>query len=458
MEKRNGRFRDALAIKGRHHGGDSMGRLGADRARQIVEGLTDGFLGLDADWRITDCNNVIAGFLNRRREDLPGQKLCDVFAAGMDSPLGALVRRVAETQAAAQAEVSYPQHGKERLLHLQVFPLDGGIGAVWRDITEIRAAEMQLAESEAKYRELADGTPAAAWLTRPDGELEFINPAMAEVLGRSREALLADGWLKAIDPNDRPSLLKARAEAWASHSAFNYEGRFRHADGASRILELYGRPRFDNSGAFRGYVGMATDVTDRREAERRQKLLVDELNHRVKNALTTVQSMIRQTLRKGGGAKEMEHLLTDRLQALAAAHDVLSRESWDGADLADIAIASVKPLAEAGQMTIEGPGVRVAPNVAIALSMALHELATNARNYGALSTPTGQVKLSWTKAGRTVALAWRESKGPAVTAPDQEGFGSRLLGRGLAGELGQAAELIYAPDGLVCRIRAPVVG
>lgn len=430
----------------------------ADRARQIVEGLSEGFLSLDADWRITDCNVVIAGFLNREREELLGQKLWEVFDAPMDSPLGVLAQRVAETRAAAQAEVSYSAHGKERLLYLQVFPLGSGIGAVWRDITEIRAAELQLAESEAKYRELADGTPAAAWLTKPDGELEFINQAMADVLGRSREALLADGWMNAIDPDDRPSMLQARAEAWATHSPFHYEGRFRHADGALRIIQLYGRPRFDRLGAFRGYVGMATDVTDIRAAELKQKLLIDELNHRVKNTLATVQSLVRLTLRTGKAAKEMENSLTERLHALSAAHDVLSRESWHGAELAEIAWAAVKPFADAQRITITGPTVRLAPNIAVALSMALHELGTNALKHGALSTPTGQVQLSWTRNGETVALEWRERGGPSVTAPDQKGFGSRLLGQGLAGELGEAAELVFAPDGLVCTMRAPMGG
>lgn len=432
------------------------GTSDVDRARQIIEGLSDGFLSLDPEGRITDCNAVIAAALNRSREDLKGRKLFEVIAGAADSPLAALVQRVSKTRTAEHAEVSYLEHGSERLLHLQVFPLDAGVGALWRDITEIRAAELALAESEAKYRELADGTPAAAWLTGPDGELVFINPAMAEVLGRSREALLADGWLPAVDPADRESLLRARAEAWATHSAFHYEGRFRHVNGDLRILELYGRPRFDSSGGFRGYAGMATDVTETREAERRQKLLTNELNHRVKNTLATVQSLVRQTLRSGAGATEIETLLTDRLHALSAAHDVLNREHWEGADLADLAESSLRPFTRSGQITMEGPKARVAPNVALAMSMALHELAVNALKHGALSTAAGQVGLSWTTHGETVEVEWRERHGPPVATPSRQGFGSRLLGRGLAGEFGELAELVYAPEGLTCRMRAPV--
>jgi PAS domain S-box-containing protein len=429
-----------------------------DRAREIVEGISDGFLSLDAAWRITDCNAAIARFLNRTREDLLGQKLWEITDAPMDSPLGRLAQQVAETRTGAQAEVAFPVHGLDRLLSLQVFPLASGIGAVWRDITAIRDAEMQLAESEAKYRELADGTPAAAWLSGADGELEFVNLAMADALGRSRDALLADGWMNAIDPDDRKSMLKTRAQAWATHSPFVYEGRFRHADGAPRIIQLSGRPRFDRSGAFRGYVGMASDMTEIRAAERWQKLLIDELNHRVKNTLATVQSLVRQTVRMSNGTKEMERLLTERLQALSAAHDVLSREKWEGAELADIARITLKPFLDAGQIALTGPPVRIAPGIAIVLSMALHELATNALKHGALSAPAGQVQLNWTTSGNIVDLEWRECGGPTVTAPARKGFGSRLLGQGLAGELGEAAELVYAPDGLICRICAPKAG
>jgi two-component sensor histidine kinase len=203
---------------------------------------------------------------------------------------------------------------------------------------------------------------------------------------------------------------------------------------------------------------MATDVTNARESDRRQKLLIDELNHRVKNTLATVQSLIHQSLREGRELKETETLLTGRLMALSAAHDVLTREQWEGAELADIVKTVMKPYADRRNITLSGPRARIAPNVAVVLSMALNELAVNAIKYGGLSAGSGKVRLSWSKTVDAVTLEWRESDGPAVAAPTQKGFGSRLLGRGLAGELGAPAEMIYAPEGLICRMRAPVDG
>lgn len=428
---------------------------GAHRARQIVEGLREGFLALDADWRLCDCNTATERFLDAERDELLGRKLWDVLGTDQTSPFGQIGRRVSTTRQPEEAEVVYVRRRLRRLLLVQVFPLEDGLGAVWRDITALRASERRLADSEAKYRELADGTPAAAWLTRADGRLEFVNEAMAAALGRPRKELLGLRWQETVDPEDRDRMEAARREARSRRGPLHYEGRFRRPDGSLRILKLYGRPRFGSLGGFRGYAGMADDVTEARAAEQRQKLLIDELNHRVKNTLATVQSLIRHSLREAGVAVEVEQVLTERLLALSAAHDVLTRENWSGARLADVARAALDPYLPTGRIVVSGPNMRIAPNVAVALSMALHELCTNAVKHGALSNDLGTVRLNWSQGDGGVLLEWRETGGPPAAAPERIGFGSRLLGRALAAELGRPAELIYAREGLVCRILIP---
>jgi PAS domain S-box-containing protein len=429
-----------------------------ERAREIVEGLGDGFLSLDADWRITDCNGALERILNLPRLALLGRTIWSITGVTRTAPFGVLARRVAATREAEEAEITFAKRGDMRLLAVRVVPVSRGVDALWRDITEIRAAGLELAESEARYRELADDTPAPAWLTRKDGMLEFINQAMADALGRPRETLLGDGWLDAVDPADRPSFVKARLAAWSAHTNFDHEGRFHGSDGRFRIIQMHGRPRFDRAGAFNGYVGMAADVTEARDAERRQNLLIDELNHRVRNTLATVQALVRLTLRQGGPAPELEARLTDRLMTLSTAHDVLMRRHGYSAELADIARSAVTPLVEAGRISFAGPTARLSPNVAVGLSMALHELATNALKHGALATPEGRVRMTWTAVDQGVDLEWRESGGELVSPPERTGFGSQLLRRGLAGMLGQGAELVFAPTGLICRIRAVTQG
>jgi PAS domain S-box-containing protein len=427
------------------------------RSREIVEGFAEGYVSFDGDWRVTDCNRAAEQLFERERGDLLGSDLSDVVPMAADSAFAALAIRVAASRKPEDAELSYPSHAGPRLLSVRVFPVADGVGALWRDITDVRDAERQLALNESRYREVADGLPAAAWLSRADGDLEFINQAMADALGRPRRDLLGDGWMRGIEPEDRPRLLAARSQARANHSSFHYEGRFRRPGGEMRIINLYGRPRFDRQGTFRGHVGIAVDVTSTREHERQQRLLIDELNHRVKNTLATVQSVVHHTLRDYGAPEALERAITERLMALSAVHDLLSKEHWQGAELGQIISEVTRPYDHAGRIAIAGPKARISPKTAIALSMGLNELSTNAAKHGALSTPEGHVRVSWTKRDGTVAVEWRESDGPNVAAPGHTGFGSLLLGRVLPAELGHAVELTHPAQGVVCRFSAPTL-
>jgi PAS domain S-box-containing protein len=429
-----------------------------ERAREIVDGLGEGFLSVDADWRLTDCNPPAERLLHQARGDILGLKLWDIAGLASDSPFAELGRRVVTKRTPEEAEISVRIDGRIKILAVRAFPLGGGMAAMWRDVTRARAAERQIAVNARRFHEVAEGAPMAAWLSRGDGKLEFINQTMVEDLGRPARELLGEGWMAAIHPDDRAALLIARAEARAARGPVRFEGRFLRPDGEVRIIQLYGRPRFDAKGAFRGHVGIANDVTDVRAAEQRTRTLINELNHRVKNALATVQSLVTQTLRDHGIPREVEDAVSDRLIGLATGHDLLTRQNWNGAELTDVTQETTKAYNHGGRIALAGPRVRLSPRTAIALSMALNELATNAAKYGALSHPEGRVELNWARADDAVVLEWRESGGPAVSPPPSTGFGARLFGRVLAGELGQPAELTFAPGGLICRIRAPAEG
>ena len=333
-----------------------------------------------------------------------------------------------------------------------------GMLGVIGDVSQTKAQELMVRESEARFRIMADCTPAPAWVTSAAGPIEFVNQAMAEWVGRSRDELVGDAWLTLLHPEDLPKIVAARAAARRELVAYTYEARFRRADGTWRTMQVSSRPRFDDAGAFLGYVGVAMDVTDTRAAETRQKLLINELNHRVKNTLATVQSIAHQTLREGVAGREARERLTERLLALSAAHNVLTRENWESAELSEIAEEAVRPYDDrkARRISLEGPTSRISPSAALALSMALHELCTNALKYGALSQPKGRVAIRWTKADEAVAMEWRETGGPKVELPSRRGFGSRLLSQGLAAELGTKAEILFEAEGLICRIRAPL--
>ena len=333
-----------------------------------------------------------------------------------------------------------------------------GMLGVIGDVSQTKAQELMARESEARFRIMADCTPAPAWVTSAAGPIEFVNQAMAEWVGRPREELTGDAWLTLLHPEDLPKVIEARTAARRDMAAYTYEARFRREDGTWRTMQVSSRPRFDDSGGFQGYVGIAMDVTEIRAAETRQKLLINELNHRVKNTLATVQSIAHQTLREGVAGREARERLTERLLALSAAHNVLTRENWESAELSEIALEAVRPYDDrkTRRIVLEGPPARISPSAALALSMALHELCTNALKYGALSQPRGRVEIRWTRDGEAVSLEWNESGGPKVEQPSRKGFGSRLLGQGLAAELGTKAEILYDSSGLICRIRAPL--
>lgn len=189
-------------------------------------------------------------------------------------------------------------------------------------------------------------------------------------------------------------------------------------------------------------------------AEGLHELLINEVNHRVKNTLSTVQSLSMQTFRNG--ADELSRAKFDaRLSSLGRAHDVLSARKWEGADIRDIVEATLEPFATAApdRVRVAGPKVAMSSRAVLMLSMILHELATNATKYGALSVPGGRVAIDWSiNSDGSVALVWLESDGPPVTAPTHTGFGSTLIEKGFSAQLGGSATLHFNPGGLSCAL------
>jgi PAS domain S-box-containing protein len=200
------------------------------------------------------------------------------------------------------------------------------------------------------------------------------------------------------------------------------------------------------------------DITDRKRAEEQRDLLMNELDHRVKNTLATVQSIASQTLRSTGVDPGVQRVFEGRLITLSNVHGILTQQSWDSADLHDVVWSALRPhgAPDRERFTVEGPALRLDPKSAVALSMAVHELCTNAIKYGALSTEAGHVDVRWSVAADRLRWQWRESGGPAVTAPTRTGFGSRMIERALAMQLSGQVAIAYEPAGVICTIDAPL--
>lgn len=331
------------------------------------------------------------------------------------------------------------------------------------DVTERREAIDRLLRQEETLRLAIDAANVGTWdfnietgdliwsdrlygmfgILNPDEPLD-INTSLG-LVHPADAARVRDAGVRAMDP-------AVRAEYAAE---FRVIGRDDHVE---RWLSAKGKVFFGDNGKATRFVGAAVDVTDRKRAELHLRLLVNEMNHRVKNSLTTIQAIAAQSFTDAHSLPQAKEAFANRLVALAEAHDLLTRENWDGADLHEVTEHLANLHGGTKRFELRGPAVRLSPKTALSLSMALHELATNALKYGALTTTAGRVRIEWDIAASSGAerlnLTWIELDGPPVTPPAQRGFGSRLIERGLAAELAGSATIEFHPTGVICRIEA----
>ncbi len=319
----------------------------------------------------------------------------------------------------------------------------------WAAVERVQA-EQSLRESEDHYRHSVELNPQVTWTALADGQLNRVSRRWEDWTGTSG---LGESWAEGLHPDDRDRTFAAWRHSVATGEAYDIEHRVKFRDGGYRWARSRAFPRQDAGGAICLWYGSTEDIHERKVAEERQRLLLHELNHRVKNTLAAVQAIAFQTLKGDLPLGEARARFEARLLALSRGHNLLTGQSWEGASLEQVVRDATDYLARERVM-IEGDPLWLAPRAALAIALALHELGTNAAKYGSLSSERGTVSIRWTVEGGTLRMSWKERGGPAVTQPDCRGFGSRLIERGLTSDLGGAAQLIFEPDGLCCIIEA----
>jgi PAS domain S-box-containing protein len=313
-------------------------------------------------------------------------------------------------------------------------------------------AELTLRASEDHYRHAVELNPQVSWTAGADGQLNRVSRRWFEWTGTSG---LGDSWAEGLHPDDRQRTFDVWGNCIATGEIYDIEHRVKLLDGSYRWGRSRAFPRRDAEGNILLWYGTTEDIHERKVGEDHQRLLINELNHRVKNTLATVQAIAFQTFKGDISLDEARARFEARLLALSNAHNLLTEQNWEGASLRSVIMRAVAPLAgEESRFDFEGPDLWAAPRAALALSLALHELSTNAAKYGALSNEAGRVSIGWQISGPALRLEWKESGGPAVIQPKQRGFGSRLVERGLAADLGGKATLYFEPDGLLCLVEA----
>ncbi|HXQ16567.1 MAG TPA: HWE histidine kinase domain-containing protein [Caulobacteraceae bacterium] len=276
-------------------------------------------------------------------------------------------------------------------------------------------------------------------------------------------AASAAEFLGQVHPEDRDALVWRMEAATADQGVLEAEYRIITPGGGTRWLLIRCRAYCDDAGAPVRVAGVSMDVTARKTADEGQRLLLDELNHRVKNTLSAVQSIALQTGRSVDTPQAFESAFVARINALARVHDLLTEAAWQGASLGEVVARTLAPYEGGGRVIrtpTSPPDVSLGPNAAVTLAMAFHELATNASKYGALSASGGQVGVDWRLldvGGRTLLeIAWVELGGPTVRPPSRRGFGTQFVQRALAREFDGSVSLQFAPAGLSCCMRLPL--
>ncbi|MDP1865380.1 MAG: HWE histidine kinase domain-containing protein [Bradyrhizobium sp.] len=375
-------------------------------------------------------------------------------------------------------EMTFPIRGGDGIFRpflTRAVPLRDAAGLIVRwlgtnaDISAQIAAESSLRESEELYRSALAAGRMGTWQTDLINRTRLWTPESMALFGLN----LADGrghvrgdeedeYWSALHPDDR-HLMRAFHELADKQDSFTSEYRVVWPDGTILWLRGHGHvvARGPDGKAHR-MVSIVADVTERKAAEDHNQFLMHELSHRSKNLLTVIQSIARRTARTAGTMEEFESRFGQRLQGIAASHDVLVGNSWQGAPLADLLRKHLEPFVDLQSSRVElgGPDIVVGAEAAQAIGLAIHELTTNAIKYGALSGPAGTVKVTWTLdddagAPRQLLLNWIEQGGPPVVPPSHKGFGHVVFDDMIERSLKGKVALEFAASGLSWRVSIP---
>ena len=434
----------------------------------ILQAVPDLVYVFDLEHRFIYANQALLDMWGRSWEEARGKRLLELgyqpWHAAMHE---AEIDRVVATGRQVRNDVPF-EHATlgPRIydyIFIPVLGKDGQVEAVagaTRDITERKRQEDALRRSEQRLSAMVNASSDLIYRVSPDWRhLAVVGGRAVGNLSRGQSLAWS---FNLIHPEDRERVAEAIRHARETLTPYQSQHRVRLGADGWVWVSSHAVPIRDDDGAVLEWFGAATDIDQRVRHEESLRLLVNELDHRVKNTLAIVQSIVAQTLRNNPDVAQATPLIESRLQALAATHDVLTREKWSGAPVEEIVRLAVGHCRDGDptRFDLQGPAVSLDPRRAVALSMALHELCTNATKYGAMSVPGGRVRVHWAlqdQAGQArLVLDWEESGGPPVQAPARVGFGTRLLQRGLQHDLGGTVTLDFSPAGVRCHIEAPL--
>lgn len=432
--------------------------LAEEHLSAIIQSSDDAIISKQLDGTVISWNPAASRIFGYEEAEMVGQSIRRLIPADRQGEEDAIIGRIQRGERVRHFEtIRLRKDGTPIRVSLTISPvLDAegrivGASKIARDVTDQFAAAEALKEGERRFRMLADNNSQLAWIAAPDGGLNWYNRRWYDYTGTRFEDMQGWGWAAVQHPDH----LERVREKFARHIAAGREWEdtfpLRGRDGSYRWFLSRAKPIRDERGVILAWFGTNTDVTELLDKEEQIRILLMEVNHRSKNMLAVVQALAR---RSGNVDPVFLQRFEQRLASMSANQDLLVRRGWATIPMGELADAQLAILdgESRSHVSTDGPHIDLAPRAAEVIGMALHELATNAIKYGALSLSGGSVNLAWREADGRFVVEWRERGGPAVAAPRESGFGTTLIRHIPARSLSANVTLDYAQEGLLWRL------
>ena len=428
------------------------------RLAAIVSSSDDAIVAKDLNGTITDWNATAERLFGYTAEEAIGRNISLIAPPGREVEMREILAKVVRGEKVDHFETQR-RHKDGSLIEISVTvsPIYGASGKVVgaskiaREIGERK----RLAAQRGLLAAIVSASGDAIISKDLDGTVTSWNNAAERLFGYTEAEMLGQSISKIVPPERIDETKRILAEIARGERIDHFETQRRHKDGSLVEISLTVSPIYDDAGRVIGASKISRDISERRHAEERLRLLMRELDHRAKNILAVAQAMLRLT--RADTVPDYVNALEGRIRALARVHSRVAESRWSGADIRALAAADIEIFSDAGQrMTAEGDSVWVSPAAAQVIAIVLHELSTNAAKYGALSTDTGSVAIHWHRgAAGDLCLFWTEEGGPTVAEPSRRGFGTQIVERGVPDQLGGSAETTWSPAGFRCTFVVP---
>lgn len=450
-------------------------RASEARFRAVQDTSIDGFMVLESvrdpsggivDFQWVYANAAAERIIGKSSGWFVGRRLLEEMPGNRDDGLFDAYRRVVETGEAWSQEFTYQHEGLDVFIRAVAARVGDGFAVSFADLSERRRTEILLRESETKLDGIVNSIDQMIWSTQPDGFHDYFNARWYEFTGVAPGTTDGDQWSGLFHPDDQKRAWARWRHSLDTGEPYRIEYRLRHHSGQYRWVIGRAQPFRDASGQITRWFGTCTDIHDLKTAEEERELIARELSHRIKNIFSVVTSLVSLSARGDPTARPFAQAVRSRIDALAKAHEYIrphSPDSYPGHELQTLHGLFKSLLAayrdnQTERVIVTGCDAPVGVRAATAFALIIHELATNAVKYGALSAVGGTVSLSCSCDQDTYVVVWRERGGPALRgAPTRHGFGTIMSEKAAEAQLGARTHHEWAPEGLIVTLRIPVL-